>query len=74
MTEERDTRLSAALKGLDPRERKMIRMRFGLSRENEHTLEQIGTYFALSKERVRQIEKVALGTLKKALYRAGYGP
>lgn len=74
MTEERDRLLAKALKVLDPRERKMIRMRFGMSKENEHTLEQIGNYFDLSKERVRQIEKGALGTLKKTLYRAGYGP
>lgn len=74
MTEERDRLLAKALKGLDPRERKMIRMRFGISKENAHTLEQIGTYFELSRERVRQIEKGALGTLKKTLYRAGYGP
>jgi RNA polymerase primary sigma factor len=74
LIEERDTLLEAALKRLDRRERKMIRMRFGLSKENEHTLEQIGSHFDLSRERVRQIEKVALGTMKKALYRAGYGP
>ena len=74
LIEERDTLLAAAFKHLDRRERKMIRLRFGMSKEDEHTLEQIGNHFNVSKERVRQIEKVALGTLKKSLYRVGYGP
>ena len=44
----------------------VIRMRFGLGYETAHTLEEIGARFSLSRERVRQIEKAALGKLRRS--------
>lgn len=44
----------------------VIRMRFGLGYESAHTLEEIGARFDLSRERVRQIEKAALGKLRRS--------
>jgi RNA polymerase sigma factor (sigma-70 family) len=44
----------------------VIRMRFGLGCESAHTLEEIGAQFNLSRERVRQIEKAALGKLRRS--------
>lgn len=74
ITEERDRLLASAFKGLKGRERKMIRMRFGMSGEEEHTLEAIGNHYDLSRERIRQIEKTALTIMRKALCKAGYVP
>lgn len=48
---------------LSPRERKIIRLRFGFGVKREHTLEEIGQKFNLSRERIRQIEKIALNKL-----------
>jgi RNA polymerase primary sigma factor len=63
------THLSEALEGLDARERKILEMRFGLGNQDEHTLEQVGKVFALSRERVRQIEKKALQRLRHPQWR-----
>lgn len=60
---ERADRLHGLLDGLSPREREMIRMRFGLDGTDECTLEQIGQSFALTRERVRQIVTAALDKL-----------
>ena len=60
---ERADRLHHLLLGLTSREQEMIRMRFGLDGADEHTLEQIGQSFALTRERVRQIVTAALGKL-----------
>jgi RNA polymerase primary sigma factor len=50
-----------ALKRLTPREEKVIKMRFGIgSNGREHTLEEVGHYFGVSRERIRQIEAKAL--------------
>jgi DNA-directed RNA polymerase sigma subunit (sigma70/sigma32) len=43
-----------------PREEKVIRLRFGIGCEREHTLEEIGQEFDLTRERIRQIEAKAL--------------
>ena len=61
--------LSSALDALDPRERKILEMRFGLGDEDEHTLEEVGQVFNLSRERVRQIEKKALQRLRHPQWR-----
>lgn len=50
---------------LAPREATVLRLRFGLGGEHEHTLEEIGTRFLLTRERIRQIEAKALGKLRK---------
>lgn len=63
----KDQRLQTAdraLKALKPREQKIIRMRFGIGFDGEHTLEEIGAQFGLSRERVRQIERQALQKLR----------
>lgn len=52
--------LSKALGQLTPREERIIRMRFGLGSGREHTLEEIGQIFGVTRERVRQIEAKAL--------------
>jgi RNA polymerase primary sigma factor len=52
------------LKTLSPREEKIIKMRFGLQDGNEHTLEDVGQNFAVTRERIRQIEAKALRKLR----------
>ncbi len=52
------------LKTLTPREEKVIKMRFGLDDGNEHTLEELGQRFAVTRERIRQIEAKALRKLR----------
>jgi RNA polymerase primary sigma factor len=52
------------LKTLTPREEKIIKMRFGLEDGSEHTLEEVGQNFAVTRERIRQIEAKALRKLK----------
>ena len=63
---ENDVREETAgvLKTLDPNEEKVIRMRFGIGYDREHTLEEIAQQFNLSRERVRQIEAQALRRLR----------
>jgi len=55
---------AAVLKALAPNEEKIIRMRFGIGYEREHTLGEIAEEFHLSRERVRQIEAQALRRLR----------
>ena len=55
---------SSVLKTLSPREEKIIKMRFGLEDGSEHTLEQVGQAFAVTRERIRQIEAKALRKLR----------
>ena len=55
---------SSALKTLTPREEKIIKMRFGLEDGSEHTLEQVGQTFAVTRERIRQLEAKALRKLR----------
>jgi RNA polymerase primary sigma factor len=52
------------LKSLTPREEKVIKMRFGLEDGSEHTLEEVGQSFAVTRERIRQIEAKALRKLR----------
>jgi RNA polymerase primary sigma factor len=52
------------LRTLSPREEKIIKMRFGLLDGSEHTLEEVGQYFAVTRERIRQIEAKALRKLR----------
>ncbi len=52
------------LKTLTPREERIIKMRFGLEDGSEHTLEEVGNTFAVTRERIRQIEAKALRKLR----------
>ena len=52
------------LKTLSPKEEKVIRMRFGIGCDREHTLDDIGQEFSLTRERIRQIEAKALRALR----------
>jgi RNA polymerase primary sigma factor len=56
--------LASVLKTLTPREERIIKMRFGLEDGNELTLEQVGQSFAVTRERIRQIEAKALRKLR----------
>jgi RNA polymerase primary sigma factor len=52
------------LKTLTPREERVIKMRFGVGEGSEHTLEEVGQSFAVTRERIRQIEAKALRKLR----------
>jgi RNA polymerase primary sigma factor len=52
---------------LTPREAEIVRLRFGLGGGVEHTLEEIGNRFSVTRERIRQIEAIALGRLRERL-------
>ena len=56
--------IASLLKTLTPREEKIIKMRFGLEDGSQHTLEEVGQVFALTRERIRQIEAKALRKLR----------
>ncbi len=53
-----------ALRTLSPKEEMILRMRFGIGMESEYTLEEIGNYFNISRERVRQIVEKSLRKLR----------
>jgi RNA polymerase primary sigma factor len=52
------------LAGLTPREAKVLRMRFGIDMNTDHTLEEVGKQFDVTRERIRQIEAKALRKLR----------
>ncbi len=56
--------VQSILASLTPREEKVLRMRFGIGAGYEHTLEEVGEYFAVTRERIRQIEAKALKKLR----------
>jgi RNA polymerase primary sigma factor len=58
--------LQRLLTTLSPREEKIIRMRFGIGEKAEHTLEETGKVFGVTRERIRQIEAIALRKLRQA--------
>jgi RNA polymerase primary sigma factor len=57
-------RVREVLKTLTPREEKVLKMRFGIDVASEHTLEEVGKDFAVTRERIRQIEVKALKKLR----------
>jgi len=57
--------VQAILSTLSEREQKIVRMRFGLDNGKSHTLEEVGQEFAVTRERIRQIEAKALAKLRK---------
>jgi len=56
--------LNDALSSLSPREEQILKMRFGINLDTTYTLDEIGKYFSLTRERIRQIEKRALEKLE----------
>lgn len=56
--------VQSTLSTLTPREKMILRMRFGIGAGYEHTLEEVGEYFAVTRERIRQIEAKALRKLR----------
>jgi RNA polymerase sigma factor (sigma-70 family) len=59
------------LRGLDERERRIISLRFGLDRGEPRTLEEVGGYLDLTRERIRQIEARAMSKLRHPAFAAG---
>ena len=57
--------IAVRVHSLTAREEKVVRMRFGLEDGSEHTLEEIGLEFAVTRERIRQIEAKALRKLRQ---------
>jgi RNA polymerase sigma factor (sigma-70 family) len=60
---ERET-TTRVLASLTPREERVLRMRFGIGMNTDHTLEEVGQQFSVTRERIRQIEAKALRKLK----------
>lgn len=56
--------MQQVLKTLTPKEERVIRMRFGIGADRDHTLEEVGRHLSITRERVRQIEAKALRKLK----------
>jgi len=56
----------SALKMLTPREEQVLKLRFGIGEDGEHTLEEVGQRFSVTRERIRQIEAAALYKLKRS--------
>ena len=56
--------VNSVLAGLTPREAKVLRMRFGIDMNTDHTLEEVGKQFDVTRERIRQIEAKALRKLR----------
>jgi RNA polymerase primary sigma factor len=59
------TRTERLLATLSPREAKVLRLRFGVGEKGEHTLEEVGERFVVTRERIRQIEAKALERLRR---------
>jgi len=59
--------LNQLIDELDPREAEIIRLRFGLNGEKAKTLEEVGEMFEITRERVRQLQNMALTRMRKAL-------
>jgi RNA polymerase primary sigma factor len=65
MTQDLTAQMERALGRLTARERDVLRLRFGIGDERSHTLEEVGARFALTRERIRQIEAQALRKLRQ---------
>jgi RNA polymerase primary sigma factor len=59
--------LTELIDSLDPREAEIVRLRFGLTGEKPLTLEEVGERFEITRERVRQLQNIALSRMRKAL-------
>jgi RNA polymerase primary sigma factor len=60
-------RASHLLSGLTPREERVLRMRFGIGLDRDHTLDEVGRMFNVTRERIRQIEAKALAKLRASM-------
>jgi RNA polymerase primary sigma factor len=67
LTQDLTTQVERALATLSPKEKEILRLRFGIGEEGEHTLEEVGRRFAVTRERIRQIEAKALRKLRHPL-------
>ena len=67
ITQDLTTQVERALSTLSPKEKEILRLRFGIGEEGEHTLEEVGKRFAVTRERIRQIETKALRKLRHPL-------
>ncbi|MBM3220711.1 MAG: sigma-70 family RNA polymerase sigma factor [Candidatus Rokubacteria bacterium] len=67
MTQDLTHQVERALATLSPKEKEILRLRFGIGEEGEHTLEEVGKRFAVTRERIRQIEAKALRKLRHPL-------
>jgi RNA polymerase primary sigma factor len=64
MSNDLSLHLNEVLSTLSDREEKVLRMRFGIGENKDHTLEEVGAYFKVTRERIRQIEAKALRKLR----------
>jgi RNA polymerase primary sigma factor len=71
---EATAQVADALRSLSEKERHVLRLRFGLGTDHEHTLEEIGAHLGLTRERIRQIEMKALAKLRRLPRTAGLRP
>jgi RNA polymerase primary sigma factor len=67
LSEDLTTQVERALAGLSEKEAQILRLRFGIGEEGEHTLEEVGQRFDVTRERIRQIEAKALRKLRSPL-------
>jgi RNA polymerase primary sigma factor len=67
ITQDLTTQVERALSTLSPKEKEILRLRFGIGEEGEHTLEEVGKRFSVTRERIRQIETKALRKLRHPL-------
>jgi RNA polymerase primary sigma factor len=67
LTQDLTTQVERALATLSPKEKEILRLRFGIGEEGEHTLEEVGKRFEVTRERIRQIEAKALRKLRHPL-------
>jgi RNA polymerase primary sigma factor len=67
LSQDLTTQVERALATLSPKEKEILRLRFGIGEEGEHTLEEVGKRFAVTRERIRQIEAKALRKLRHPL-------
>jgi len=61
-------KIDEALKTHTQREASILKMRFGLGDGNEHTLEEVGQQYKVTRERIRQIQEKAIRKLKRSRY------
>lgn len=64
----RNTDLRRMIADLDEREARIIKLRFGLDGEDERTLEEVGQMFGITRERVRQLQNIALSKMRKVMW------